>query len=103
MSTDKVERSGSIKRELRIAIFKLFDGVLGVTLVVILLVHLQHRVRTLLVLKYENVIDLKSVARRPLGVTLGGVQDPTISITSVEVTSMGEREEGESKEEKGER
>lgn len=89
MPTDEVERSRPIKRKLGITIIKLLDGVLGITLVVILLAHLQHRVRTLLVLKHENVIDLKSVTRRPLSVTLGGVQDPTVSVTSVEGTSMG--------------
>lgn len=52
--TDKEEGSRSIKLELRVSVFEFLDGVRRVAFVVIVLVHHQNRVRTVLVLENYN-------------------------------------------------
>lgn len=37
----------------------------------------------------EGVIDLEPVSPRPMAVALGGVQDPPISSTNVELVGLG--------------
>lgn len=51
----------------------------------------------------EEVVDEESVAGRPLGVTLGGAEDPAIFVTYVEGTGVGEREKAGEEEEEEER
>lgn len=88
LATDEKESAGPVELELGISIFEFLIRVFGVAVVVVVLVHHQHRVRSFLVLKMEGVINLESVSLSPVIEILRRVQNPAIFSTHVEFVSF---------------
>ena len=115
--TDEEERTRTVKLELSVSIFKFLNWVFGVTVLVIVLVHHQNRVRPFLVLKIlknktkqvrkkylkkkkkrkfickltESVIDLESVSSSPVVVVLRRVHNPALFSSYVEFVGLRTR------------
>lgn len=70
VSGDEVEGTRSIELEHRITVLHLRDRILGIAIVVVLFVHNQHRVRSVVILEQESVVDLKPHSASPVIVIL---------------------------------
>jgi len=86
--TNEVKWTRSIKLKLRFTILKLLDRVLLVTFLIIILVHHQHSIRALLVLKNKSITDLEPHPFSPMIVILRRVQNPPIFPTNIESVGL---------------